>query len=135
VGMWSVVVALPTVQTEFGLARGEASLPYTLTMVGFATGGVLMGRLADRFGIFVPVVIGIVSLAIGYVAAGVAGNVTQFALSHGIFVAFAGSSAMFGPLIADTSFWFLRRRGIAVAICAAGNYVAGTIWPPIVQHF
>ena len=135
VGMWSVVVALPTVQAEFGLARAEASLPYTLTMIGFAIGGVMMGRLADRFGIFVPVAGGIVALALGYVAAGLAANVTQFALAHGLLIAFAGSSAMFGPLIADTSFWFLRRRGIAVAICAAGNYLAGTIWPPIVQHF
>jgi MFS family permease len=135
VGMWSVVVALPTVQTEFGLARGEASVPYTLTMVGFALGGVMMGRLADRFGIFVPVLIGTVALALGYVAAGLAGGFTQFALAHGVLIAFAGSSAMFGPLIADSSLWFQRRRGMAVAICAAGNYIAGAIWPPIVQHF
>ena len=46
-----------------------------------------------------------------------------------------GSSASFAPLVADTSLWFERRRGIAVAICASGNYVAGAIWPPIVQHF
>jgi MFS family permease len=135
VGMWSVVVALPTVQAEFGLARGEASVPYTLTMIGFAIGGVMMGRLADRFGIFVPALLGTCSLALGYVAAGMAGSFTQFSLAHGLLIAFAGSSAMFGPLMADTSFWFLRRRGIAVAICASGNYLAGTIWPPIVQHF
>jgi len=135
VGMWSVVVALPTVQAEFGLARGEASVPYTLTMIGFALGGVMMGRLADRFGIFVPILLGTFALALGYVAAGMAGGFMQFALAHGLLIAFAGSSAMFGPLIADTSFWFLRRRGMAVAICASGNYLAGTIWPPIVQHF
>jgi predicted MFS family arabinose efflux permease len=64
-----------------------------------------------------------------------ASSFLQFSLAHGVLIAFAGSSAMFGPLIADTSFWFLRRRGIAVAICASGNYLAGTIWPPIVQHF
>jgi len=51
VGMWAVVVALPAVQAEFGVARGEASLAYTLTMAGFALGGVLSGRLADRYGI------------------------------------------------------------------------------------
>jgi MFS family permease len=135
VGMWSVVVALPTVQAEFGLARGEASISYTLTMVGFALGGVMMGRLADRFGIFVPVLLGTFALALGYIWAGMAGGFTQFALAHGLLIAFAGSSAMFGPLIADSSLWFRRRRGMAVAICAAGNYLAGTIWPPIVQHF
>jgi MFS family permease len=37
--------------------------------------------------------------------------------------------------MADISHWFARRRGIAVALAASGNYFAGTIWPPIVQHF
>ena len=55
VGMWSVIVALPAVQAEFGVARADASLPYTMTMIGFGFGGILMGRLSDRFGIIVPV--------------------------------------------------------------------------------
>ena len=37
-------------------------------------------------------------------------------------------------MLADISQWFEKRRGIAVAICASGNYLAGTIWPPVVQH-
>ena len=57
IGLWSVVV-LPVVEAEFGVGRGGASLPYTATMIGFAIGGVLMGRLADRFGIVVPLLIG-----------------------------------------------------------------------------
>src|SRR6185295_20189901 len=57
------------------------------------------------------------------------------ALAHGVLLGLVGSSASFAPLVADTSLWFVRRRGIAVAICASGNYVAGAIWPPIVQHF
>ena len=36
--------------------------------------------------------------------------------------------------MADTSQWFLKRRGIAVAIVASGNYIAGTIWPPFLQY-
>jgi MFS family permease len=54
VGMWSVVVALPSVQAEFGVARADASLPYTLTMIGFGASSILLGRLADRFSIIVP---------------------------------------------------------------------------------
>ena len=46
-----------------------------------------------------------------------------------------GTSATFAPLVADTSQWFDRRRGIALAICMSGNYTAGAVWPPVMQHF
>jgi MFS family permease len=134
VGMWSVVVVLPAVQAEFGVARAEASLPYTLTMIGYGLSGIVMGRLSDRFGIMVPVMGGTVALALGYFLAGSASSLWQFTLAQGLLIG-VGSSATFAPLLADTSMWFLRRRGIAVAIFASGNYLAGTIWPPIVQHF
>jgi MFS family permease len=134
VGMWSVVVALPAVQAEFGVARADASLPYTLTMIGFGLSGVLMGRLSDRFGIIVPVLLGTLTMALGYVAAGAATTLWQYTLAQGLLIG-AGSAATFGPLLADTSMWFHRRRGIAVGIFASGNYVAGAIWSPVVQHF
>ncbi len=134
VGMWSVVVALPAIQAEFGVARADASLPYTLAMIGFACGGVAMGRLADRFGIAVPLALGTVCLGLGYLAVGQTSSLGQVALAHGLLIG-VGCSASFGPLMADISHWFVRRRGIAVAIAASGNYLAGTIWPPIVQHF
>jgi predicted MFS family arabinose efflux permease len=51
-----------------------------------------------------------------------------------VLLGLVGSSASFAPLVADTSLWFNRRRGIAVAICASGNYLSGTIWPPILQY-
>ena len=57
-----VAVALAPVQAEFGVTRGDASLPYTLTMLGFGLGGIVMGRLADRFGVVVPVSIGALGL-------------------------------------------------------------------------
>jgi len=134
VGMWSVVVALPAVQAEFGVARGAASLPYTLTMLGFGIAGVALGRWADRFGILRPMLAASVTLGAGYLLSGYASTLTQFALAQGLLIG-VGSSVSFGPLIAHVSMWFAKRRGIAVAIVASGNYFAGTIWPPVVQHF
>jgi MFS family permease len=134
VGMWSVVVVLPAVEAEFGAARAGASLPYSLTMIGFAFGGVFMGRLADRFGVVVPVAFGALLLGAGYVLSALVPNLLAFAVIHGLLIG-VGSSATFSPLVADISHWFERRRGIAVAICASGNYLAGTFWPPVVQHF
>jgi MFS family permease len=134
-GMYAVVVALPLVQAEFSVARAAASLPYTLTMVGFGLGGILMGRLSDRYGVIVPVLIGATSLGLGFVAAGAAPGILAFALVQGAIIGFLGSSATFAPLVADISFWFSRRRGLAVAICISGNYLAGALWPPVLQHF
>src|SRR6185295_9626960 len=71
VAMYGVVVVLPEVEREFGVARADASLPYALTMLGFGVGGILMGRLADRFGVMVPVMIGALGLGGGFVLAGV----------------------------------------------------------------
>ncbi len=135
ISLWSVVVVLPAVQAEFGVDRATASLPYTLTMIGFGVGGVAMGRMADRFGIMLPALIGAVALSLGYIAAANATSLWQFALAHGLLIALLGGSASFGPIVADISHWFTRRRGIAVAIAASGNYLAGAIWPPLVQHF
>lgn len=132
VGMWSVVVILPAVQADFGVLRADATLPYTLTMLGFGVGGVTMGRLADRYGIVIPMLIGTASLSAGYLLSGIAPTLFLFALTH-ILIGM-GASVTFAPMMADLSHWFTKRRGIAVAIAASGNYLAGAIWPPIVQY-
>nr|WP_298682546.1 MFS transporter [uncultured Dongia sp.] len=134
IGLWSAVVVLPTIEQEFALGRGGASFPYTATMIGFAVGGIMMGRLADRRGIMVPLLLGTCMLGIGFVAAAFAQNYWQFILAQALLIGMLGSSATFGPLVADVSLWFQRQRGIAVAICASGNYLAGAIWPPLLQH-
>ncbi len=133
-GMYVVVVVLPEVQAEFGATRAGASLPYTLTMIGFGIGGVLMGRLTDRFGVVVPTVIGACAMSLGFFLASHATSMWHFALVQGALIGMLGSAASYAPLVTDTSLWFTRRRGIAVAICSSGNYLAGTVWPPIVQQ-
>ena len=134
-GMYTVSILLPRIQAEFGTSRGEVSAAYTLSMIGFGFGGVLMGRLADRCGIVVPARLGAVFLCVGFVSAGMATSLWQFSLAQGILIGLLGSSASFAPLVADTSRWFYRRRGIALAVCMTGNYLAGTVWSPVLQHF
>src|SRR6266850_1741194 len=104
-------------------------------MVGFGVGGILMGRLADRFGVIVPVVIGALSLGAGFLLCGMSVTLWQFSLAHGLLAGLLGCAATFAPLVADASMWFTRHRGMAVAICASGNYLAGAVWPPVLQHF
>lgn len=131
VGMWSIVVVMPAVQAEFDVGRGDASLPYTLTMLGFAAGNVLLGRIMDRTGVIPPLLAGILCLGAGYGLAAAVGSLALFAVLQGV-IGF-GAAATFSPLIADLSHWFRRRRGIAVAAAATGNYVAGAFWPLAMQ--
>ena len=133
--MYVLSVMLPAVQADFGSSRSDVSLSYTLLMVGFGIGGVVMGRLADRFGVMWPLLLGAVGLGLGYLASAMSRSVVMFALAQGGLVGLLGSSVVFAPLVADTSLWFVKRRGLAVAICASGNYLAGAVWPPVVQHF
>jgi MFS family permease len=133
--MYMVPVILPTLQAGMAVSRADAALPYTAVMIGFGLGGLMMGRLADRYGVMVPLLIGAAGLGAGYVLASMAPDIVTFSIVHGILIGFFGSSALFAPLIADTSLWFTQRRGIAVAICSSGNYLAGAVWPPVVQHF
>ena len=133
VGMWSYVVVLPPVQADFGILRNEASMPYTAAMIGFAFGGVMMGRLLDRYSILVPAIGGTLFTVIGFVAAGYAPNIWVLVAAH-VVIGF-GCSGTFGPIVSDMSHWFKKRRGIAIGIASCGNYASGAIWPPIVQHF
>jgi len=132
VGMWAVVVVLPNVQAELEVSRADASLPYTLTMVGFALGNVVFGRLVDRLGIVLPVVLAAVALGSGFVLAAFTTSIWQFAIVQGALIGI-GTASTFGPLIADISHWFRVRRGVAVAATASGNYLAGVVWPNAMQ--
>jgi MFS family permease len=133
VGMWSFTVALPTVQSDFGIARGEASVPFTVLMIGFALGSIVTGWLADRVGIRTTLACGAIIVSVGYLWAGSAAHMWQLAAAYALLG--VGTSAGFGPLIADISHWFERWRGLAVGVCSAGNYLAGTVWPPIISYF
>jgi MFS family permease len=101
-------------------------------MTGYALGGVAMGRLCDRFGVVVAIMLGTLAVGIGYGGAALVPGPLTFALMH-LFIG-VGSSATFGPLMADMAQWFVRHRGIAVGLAASGNYIGGALWPPVLQH-
>jgi len=126
-GMWAIILVLPSVQSEFGIDRASASLPFTLTMLGFALGNFYMGKLADRYSISTVLLFSSIILTLCFIFAAQSSSILSLALIQ--FVIGFGTGASFGPVIADTSIWFLRKRGIAVALAASGNYLSGVVWP------
>src|SRR5271166_4204318 len=85
-GMWAVIVVLPQAQAEFGVDRAAASFPYTVMMFGLAFGTIVLGRMADRTGIAVPLAIAGSCLGLGFVLAGYAPNLFVFSTAHGLLI-------------------------------------------------
>ncbi|NOC90384.1 MFS transporter [Ruegeria sp. HKCCD6228] len=131
VGMWAVIVVMPAVETEFGAGRAEASMPYTLAMIGFALGNMWLGQVVDRLGVTSALIGAAVLSALSYVLATLAPSIMLLSAAH--LLLGLGTSIGFGPLIADISHWFMKRRGIAVALVASGNYLSGAIWPTMLS--
>ena len=129
VGMWAVIVVMPAIEAEFSAGRAEASLPYTLNMIGFALGNLVIGRVVDRFGVTVALIGAAMVIALGFMLATVSPTIQL--LSAAQLLIGLGNGVGFGPLMADISHWFLKRRGFAVALVASGNYLSGAIWPTL----
>lgn len=82
VGMWAIIVIMPSVEVEFGAGRAEASLPYTLTMVGFGLGNLLIGRLLDRFGVTRALIGAAGMIAAGFSLSTLMPSISTLAAAH-----------------------------------------------------
>lgn len=126
--LWSNV---KTISDDMGWSRGTTSLAYTLEMLGTGVGGILMGRLTDRTGIIPVVLIGAMMIPAGALTLSHVTEAWQFCLVFGVMIGFLGNATLFAPLIATATRWFDKRRGLAVAIVASGQGLAGMIWPAV----
>jgi MFS family permease len=131
--MWITVVGLKSMAVDFGGVRSAPSLATSLAWIGTSVGGVVMGRLADWYGIRWTVIFGAVSICIGLFISTL-GAPWQLYVGHGVFIGLLGNSGLNAPLYVYVSRWFDRRRGSALALISSGGYVAGTIWPPIFER-
>jgi MFS family permease len=132
IGMWCLAVALPAVQTDLGVSRADISFAYSMNLMGFFAGGIVAGRLVDRRGIVFTTILSALGLSAGFALAPLTSSLALFAAAQ-VLIGFS-AAATFAPLVADISLWFVKRRGVAVAIAASGNYIAGAVWPPIVER-
>ena len=132
-GMYASIMVLEPATREFQIGHGAGALPYTMYMVGFGLGNIALGRLMDRYGICALAMLAGVCLPLGLYIASQVESLWAFTFTLAIFCGFLGGSFSFGPLVADISHWFDKRRGLAIGIVISGSYVAGAIWPPVVQ--
>lgn len=132
--LYITVVALKPIALENGWSRAMTAGAYSAAMLGAGIGGILMGRLTDRFGIARPVAVGIVLLCLGCAVVSYTTTLWQFLLVHLLLIGLLGNAALYGPLVANASLWFTRNRGIAVGLVASGQGLAGGLWSPVFRY-
>lgn len=125
-------IALKPIAAELGTQRSEPAFASSLSYLGAGLGGILMGYLTDRIGIRWIVMFGAIMIAVGtWVSA--SGGLTELYVGHAVFMGALGAACMFSPLVTYVSRWFDRRRGTAIALISSGQYIAGVIWPTVIQ--
>lgn len=125
-----IIVSLKEIAVTEGWPREAPSLVYAATITGTGIGGILMGWWSDRRGVRWPVTLGAFGIGLGSILASRADAPWQMALAGMVLIGGCGTSAFFAVLIANATRWFVRRRGLAVAFVAAGQNLAGSLWPP-----
>src|SRR5919109_577760 len=84
---WVTIVALKAIAADTGGLRSVPSLAASLAWIGFGTGGIVMGHVAERFGIRSTVIFGAVMIALG-LAISTGGESWQLYLGQGLFMGF-----------------------------------------------
>ncbi len=126
------VVALKPIAAEFGTDRSAPALAVSLTYIGSGMGGIAMGWISGRIGLRPVVITCGLMIALGLVLASY-GGLYQLYASNLLLIGLLGAAGMFSPMMAYVSSWFDRHRGSAIALVSSGQYVAGAIWPLLLQ--
>jgi MFS family permease len=127
---WVTIVALKLIADDTGGLRSVPALASALAWIGFGTGGIVLGAIAERVGVRWTVLFGAVMVCIG-LALSAGGAPWQLYVGQGLFMGFLGIGGMNAPFYIYISRWFDRRRGSALALISSGGYLAGAVWPPI----
>ena len=132
-GMWSVVIIMPNIQNEFQLDRAASTYPYVTTMFGYGFGNVIIGRMLDKVGFKKPIIFALALLIISYICSIFAYNILWLSVIQ-FFLGFS-AAAFFGPMMADISKFFYKRKGLAVSLVASAQHLCGAIWPFLIKDF
>jgi len=133
-GLWITAVGLKAVAEDMGGVRSIPSLAMSLAWLGSGAGGLLMGRIAERYGIRWSVISGSSMMAVGLFISANATQPWHLYLGHGLFMGLIGNAGLNAPLMVYVSRWFDRRRGSALALISSGGYLAGFVWPTVFER-
>jgi len=130
--LYLLSVSLKPIAEEFDWPRKVPSLAYGLASFFAGLGSIYMAQLSERIGLGPIALFGTCMISLGAVATSFVEEWWQLYLIYGLLIGLLGNSCVFSPIIANTTRWFERRRGLAIGIVGCGQSLAGVVWPQIV---
>ena len=123
-------VFLKPLSSEFGWTRAVTSGAFSMSLFLLGLLYIGTGRLNDRFGPRILVMVCGTVFGLGYLLMSQVGALWQLYLFHGVIVAI-GMSGGYVPLTSTVAKWFVRKRGLMTGIVTSGVGVGMMVGPPV----
>src|ERR1700691_3636039 len=127
--MFSLPVLLRPIAANTGWSTTGVSAAMTVGFLAMAVGSAGWGILSDRIGARWTCLIGSLLLGAGLELASAAHSLVEFQFAFGLLVGLA-TSAIFAPVMACVTGWFVTQRSLAVSLVSAGFGVAPLTMSP-----
>jgi MFS family permease len=131
--MFSLPVLLRPITANTGWSTTGVSAAMTIGFLAMAVGSAAWGTLSDRIGARWTCLIGSLLLGLGLELTSNAATLLGFQLAFGLLVGVA-TSAIFAPVVACVTGWFVTQRSLAVSLVSAGFGVAPLTMSPWVAR-
>jgi MFS family permease len=131
--MHSFTVFFVAFLEEFGWSRADTSVAYSVSQLISGASAPLIGVLVDRLGPRILVLLGGIILAVGLAANAYISTLWQLILLYGLVMTLGANCLgllVSAPLV---SRWFVRKRGMAIAIVQSANGFGRATSTPLVQ--
>lgn len=127
---WSVF--RPVFEADLGWSKSQTGFPYQASLLLFAIGTVIAGKIQDRIGPRKVAMLGGVMLALGAALTGVVGDtVIGVILTYGVLGGLGVGFAYVTP-IAMLVKWFPDKRGFITGIAVFGFGLATVVFAPVI---
>jgi MFS family permease len=129
----NIAVFLMPLAVEFGWARADMSLAYSVATIAAGAGGIVMGHFADRMPVRPIALCGAIGPAVALLLLSRMTNIAQLYAWH-LLLGLFGIAALMAPLNSLASAWSPRNPGLAIGIVSAGGALGQGLGPFIARH-
>ena len=121
---------IKALELQFGWSRAQLTGAFSMAQLEGSIIGPLMGYLIDRLGPRRMVLIGMVITGLGFLLFSRTENIFTFYLSYGLIM-LGTAAGTWLPYMSVVNRWFVRKRGLAMAIAGEGSPLGGLVLLPI----